>query len=149
MKTKLVLVCLCAVLVVAVVLITGPAVQAGDGGQGRQIVDLKGEKMRGDGEDPSIKQPEIKNDPARPAPDPREKTRGSYCRVVVYNYTGWYARIYVDGYCIGAVSPYGSSSGYFPFGGEVHVFQGRAPQVGISWASKVLTFDNYNRFTLR
>ncbi|MBN2521108.1 MAG: hypothetical protein JXB17_11415 [Bacteroidales bacterium] len=64
------------------------------------------EKSRG--EDPNIVSERPTTD--EPAPQPDEATRGSYCKVIVDNWTGYAIDVYVDGEYAGTVGSW--SDGY-------------------------------------
>lgn len=77
--------------------------------QDKKPVDLNSttvEKSRG--ENPNIKSGVPTNDD-NPMAEP-EKERGSLCMIDFNNYTGYYVEIYVNGYYMGTVAPWG----YFP-----------------------------------
>lgn len=69
--------------------------------------------QKGSGEDPNVKSDTRLNDPNDntqiPAwKDPNSKGTGpGKCYILVKNYTNWYIDIYIDGYSLGLIGPWG------------------------------------------
>jgi len=90
-------------------LVFGPVFIANSFSQEKKSVEINGtqvEKARG--ENPNIISG-VPTDDESPMPEP-EKERGSLCMIDFNNYTGYYVEIYVNGYYMGTVAPWG----YYP-----------------------------------
>lgn len=95
-----------SVLILGIIFFFGSTLSTNTFAQDKKPVDLNAtsvEKSRG--ENPNIKSQAPTSD-ENPMPEP-EKERGSLCMIDFNNNTGYYVEIYVNGYYMGTVAPWG------------------------------------------
>lgn len=91
-----------------------------------QVAPVKAKTVRVQKVDPNIKVAKTdKIDPKATVPAPPgkggKKTRGSFCSVMVDNFTSWPIEVYVDGRYSGSVPAYGSMLS-IAFTGAIHTY---------------------------
>ena len=92
---------LCVIFFFAATLLTATFAQE------KKSVDVTATSMeKSRGENPNIKS-QVPTTDDNPMPKP-EKERGSLCMIDFNNYTGYYVEIYVNGYYMGTVAPWGA-----------------------------------------
>ena len=121
---------LAAVAAVMMVSVLTPSVQAQ-----AKSGDASATKARGDNPVKADRPTNVEGKP-KAAPPGGAQTRGASMDVqagwvCVYNGTGYYVDIYIDGDPSGTVNPYGTACGYV--GGGTHSLYGRAPGTTLVW----------------
>jgi Ni/Co efflux regulator RcnB len=92
--------------------------------QEKKVIEQKAAKVeKSRGEDPNITNPRPTSDD-NPVPKPNEATRGSYCKVIIDNWTGYAIDIYVDGSYAGTVGAWGN--------GYTWAIEGKTKLYGVS-----------------